>query len=267
MTQTSNDDVFRSWTGAQQRLWDELSQALPAFRPPADLDFRRDVYLRHLTAWESVVEQSLTVQKTWLEEWAAGVLNRNDTPEAVTEWARQVEEVMQHWLQAQSELWQNWFGLLRKPDQLIPKTVLRPTPPTAAEAPAQPVVTAAAEPPAAQPAAEPVVAPTPAAAVPVATTSVIEIDTALVVTAPVVAATPAVATTPDDLKLLKGIGPALEKKLHAAGITRFQQIATLSAADITRLENDVLKFAGRIQRDNWIEQAKALHQQKYQEQL
>lgn len=259
MTQ-SNDDVFRSWTGAQQRLWDELSQSLPAFRPPADRDFRQDAYLRHLTAWESVVEQSLSVQKTWLEEWAAGVLNRSDTPEAVTEWARQVEEVMQYWLKAQTELWQNWFGLLRQQDTPAVTSPAEAAP-TAAEAPAAPVVTATIEPPAAEAAPEPEPAPE---------------ATPEPEPAPEAAPEPAAEAAPepapaapahDDLKLLKGIGPALEKKLNAVGITSFRQIATLSDAEIANLEETVIKFSGRIQRDNWIEQAKAQHQQKYQEQL
>ncbi len=61
----------------------------------------------------------------------------------------------------------------------------------------------------------------------------------------------------DDLKQISGVGPALEKKLHAAGVTRFAQIAAWSDEDVTRMD-DVLSFKGRITRDGWIEQAKTL---------
>lgn len=61
----------------------------------------------------------------------------------------------------------------------------------------------------------------------------------------------------DDLKMISGVGPALEKKLHAAGVTSFAQIAAWSEDDITRMD-DVLSFKGRIARDNWVEQAKKL---------
>ncbi|NBS11574.1 MAG: 5' DNA nuclease, partial [Gammaproteobacteria bacterium] len=60
------------------------------------------------------------------------------------------------------------------------------------------------------------------------------------------------------LKLIAGIGPGLEKKLNAAGITSYAQIAALTATEITRLERDVVKFAGRITRDDWIGQAQHL---------
>lgn len=61
----------------------------------------------------------------------------------------------------------------------------------------------------------------------------------------------------DDLKQLKGVGPALEKKLHAAGVTSFAQIAAWGADDITEMD-DKLSFKGRIERDGWVEQAKTL---------
>ena len=45
--------------------------------------------------------------------------------------------------------------------------------------------------------------------------------------------------------------------LHALGITRFSQIAAFDAEDITRVD-DALAFKGRVERDDWIGQAKAL---------
>ena len=76
------------------------------------------------------------------------------------------------------------------------------------------------------------------------------------------AAAPAAAPAPaaagdDDLKLISGVGPALEKKLHAAGVTSFAQIAGWSEDDVARMD-DVLSFKGRITRDDWIGQATTL---------
>ena len=59
----------------------------------------------------------------------------------------------------------------------------------------------------------------------------------------------------DDLKALSGVGPALEKKLHEAGITSFAQIAAWTEADIAEVD-EKLSFKGRIQREGWVEQAK-----------
>ena len=61
----------------------------------------------------------------------------------------------------------------------------------------------------------------------------------------------------DDLKKLAGVGPALEKKLNEAGITAFAQIAAWSADEIAEI-NEELALKGRIERDDWVDQAKAL---------
>jgi len=61
----------------------------------------------------------------------------------------------------------------------------------------------------------------------------------------------------DDLKALSGVGPALEKKLHAAGVTTFAQIAAWTEDDIAAMDEQ-LSFKGRIEREGWVEQAKEL---------
>ncbi|MEM8796807.1 MAG: 50S ribosomal protein L21 [Pseudomonadota bacterium] len=58
----------------------------------------------------------------------------------------------------------------------------------------------------------------------------------------------------DDLKKISGVGPALEKKLNALGITQFSQVAALSPDEIAKID-EALSFKGRIERDNWLEQA------------
>ena len=65
------------------------------------------------------------------------------------------------------------------------------------------------------------------------------------------------AETGDDLKELSGVGPALEKKLHEAGVTTFAQIAAWTADDIAEMD-EKLSFKGRIEREGWVEQAKQL---------
>jgi len=65
------------------------------------------------------------------------------------------------------------------------------------------------------------------------------------------------AQTADDLTRIKGIGPAIAKKLKAIDVHSFEQIAGWSAADTQKID-ETLRFKGRIQRENWIGQAKAL---------
>ena len=61
----------------------------------------------------------------------------------------------------------------------------------------------------------------------------------------------------DDLKLISGVGPKLEKLLNELGVYTFEQIASWGAGEIKWVD-DHLKFKGRIVRDKWVEQAAAL---------
>ena len=61
----------------------------------------------------------------------------------------------------------------------------------------------------------------------------------------------------DDLQQIRGIGPKIAGILNELGIHHFEQIAAWSATDVDWV-NERLKFKGRIEREEWIPQAKAL---------
>jgi len=68
---------------------------------------------------------------------------------------------------------------------------------------------------------------------------------------------------PDDLKLIVGVGPVLERMLHNLGVTTFRQIARWTERDIAEFDAKLPEFPGRIERDQWVTQARALHESKY----
>jgi predicted flap endonuclease-1-like 5' DNA nuclease len=72
---------------------------------------------------------------------------------------------------------------------------------------------------------------------------------------------------PDDLKLIVGVGPVLERMLHNLGVTTFRQIARWTVRDIGEFDAKLPEFPGRIARDQWVTQARSLHQSKYGERL
>jgi branched-chain amino acid transport system ATP-binding protein len=140
---------------------------------------------------------------------------------------------------------------------------------TAAPAKAAPVRSASAKAPAARPAAKP------------ATSAIAKPDTAgkrAAAPASKAAAKPAAAKPAtktagisnrlaaprggreDDLLVIKGIGPVNKKKLNEHGIYHFDQIAAWKKADIAAVEA-YLAFDGRIAREDWIGQARALAKQ------
>jgi len=62
---------------------------------------------------------------------------------------------------------------------------------------------------------------------------------------------------PEDLKRIRGVGVLIEKRLNAMGVWRYEQIANWTSADINRI-SQALEFRGRIERENWVEQARIL---------
>ncbi len=61
----------------------------------------------------------------------------------------------------------------------------------------------------------------------------------------------------NDLKRIRGIGVLIEKKLNSMGVLAYEQIANWTAEDIERVSQS-LDFKGRIERENWVEQARIL---------
>jgi predicted flap endonuclease-1-like 5' DNA nuclease/cell fate (sporulation/competence/biofilm development) regulator YmcA (YheA/YmcA/DUF963 family) len=66
----------------------------------------------------------------------------------------------------------------------------------------------------------------------------------------------------DNLKLIKGVGPAIEKTLNEMGIFRLNQIAEMSEYDIDRVARRLKGFRSRIYREDWMGQARELLTQK-----
>ena len=79
-----------------------------------------------------------------------------------------------------------------------------------------------------------------------------------------VAPTPAVVPQPsamdsdDDLKRIKGVGKALERRLREMDVRTYAQIAAWTDADVDRVEAGLNSIPGRIRRDRWVEQARKL---------
>lgn len=66
------------------------------------------------------------------------------------------------------------------------------------------------------------------------------------------------AGPPDELTRMKGVGPKVAALLNGLGVTRFDQIAAWTDADVARVDAQLGAFKGRIARDQWVEQARLL---------
>lgn len=152
-----------------------------------------------------------------------------------------------------------------------------------AGAPVTPAAGASAAPVAAPPVAPEAAAPrdrsasiaapaaaAPAAAAPVAAAPVVSdpVVSDPVVSEPLAAGSPAPASGAgvaapaldgaDDLTRISGVGPVLSAALNAEGVTRFEQIAAWSPDEAARFDAAVAGGRGRVMRDDWVGQARAL---------
>ena len=62
----------------------------------------------------------------------------------------------------------------------------------------------------------------------------------------------------DDLQKIRGIGKVLELKLNQLGIFSFEQISKWDKSEIEKISKEIGPFRDRIERDNWISQAKKM---------
>jgi len=254
MSQQYHEQILKEWAEMQKRLQDSFSTVLPGSQATTDMNWWQN-YSQNLSFWENTVKQSLTTEATIMEQWMRQMLNQAGETVPSADVTRQLEGVMRHWLRCQAQLMDECFAMLRggeinsqptgeqsDPTESEEAIDLTDTSEDAIEPDAEfakvpdQEQTSLSEQPSAEaeaPLPEPVVTPYP----------------------------------PDDLKTLAGIGPVLEKKLNEHGIISYRQLAELNEQEVQQLETTVIKFPGRIRRDQWIEQAKEQYLRKYGESL
>ena len=76
-----------------------------------------------------------------------------------------------------------------------------------------------------------------------------------ILSAPVHDSLPGASGPPDNLVQLKGVGPKFAAMLNSRGLTRFDQIAKLSPAQVDDLDSTLGAFRGRLVRDKVVDQA------------
>jgi predicted flap endonuclease-1-like 5' DNA nuclease len=280
--------IFKNLRKMQDQLWKDSTANFPGFGIPPDMDQWQQKTLENVNSlMGQAVNQSLELQREWLGQWSERASGKKLQPKLFAELSEEARDSTQRWLDNQNRLWDQWLEFLRgaggsgkMPDfeqweTAVKESIERQTAllndwsemvnvkklsgKEASKLSGQiekamqksietqqrlwghwfqglGAVAKAAE-SAAE--AEPKKKKAKTAAKPRK-------------------ASGKPAPVHDDLKQISGIGPGLEKKLKDAGIHTLHEIAGLSDADISHLEEEVIKFSGRINRDKWVEQAKKL---------
>ena len=111
------DDIFRTWNEAHKRLWEGLTAVLPAVQPSQSADLWRDACLKNLATWESAVKRMLAAETVWVEQLARQMAAAHGVSEPVPQLTRQLEDVMRGWVEAQTQLWEECFAVLKSAGQ------------------------------------------------------------------------------------------------------------------------------------------------------
>jgi predicted flap endonuclease-1-like 5' DNA nuclease len=67
----------------------------------------------------------------------------------------------------------------------------------------------------------------------------------------------------DDLTRISGVGAATARELNRLGYQSYRDVARWTDADLERIASELRNFPGRVSRRQWVEQARALHREKY----
>lgn len=105
-----SEQLITSWVQTQQRLltsW--LETARSAGGTPSST-----LWNDTLEAWHTSAQQTLDAQARWIHSWAESLTALQGTSTEMGALVSQGEERLQHWIQAQRQLWQNWFELLKQ---------------------------------------------------------------------------------------------------------------------------------------------------------
>jgi hypothetical protein len=107
--QEQSEDLFKTWTGTQQKL---LSEWIDAVRGLSGTPGTA-VWTKTVDAWQSSVKQTLDAQTEWAGRWTNSLAGTTGTPQEMHDLAVQGQAMLQRWTEAQKELWQTWFDVLK----------------------------------------------------------------------------------------------------------------------------------------------------------
>ncbi|MEL6445154.1 MAG: hypothetical protein AAF089_04130 [Bacteroidota bacterium] len=109
---THTQDTMRSWAESQQRIVEQMMDAMAPFTANA----ATKPFEQTLAAWESSVTKSMETQADFFEAWTAQMADLDGLPEAAHEQLRQGKAAYEQFTATQQQLWSQWFDAMRRMD-------------------------------------------------------------------------------------------------------------------------------------------------------
>ena len=105
------EDVFKAWTDTQKSLWSGLAGAAEQQAVQTQL---AETWRKSVDTWEEAVKNGLDAQAEWSSKLADNVAAVPNVPQDILTWAEQTQKLGERWNGAQKELWESYFGMVRK---------------------------------------------------------------------------------------------------------------------------------------------------------
>lgn len=105
------DDMLQAWTDTQKKLWSNWAEAADQQAGQAQL---AETWRKAVDAWEAAVSNGIETQKAVTRSLADSASAVPGIPRDLLDWAEQTQALSTRWTEAQSALWESWFGMVRK---------------------------------------------------------------------------------------------------------------------------------------------------------
>jgi hypothetical protein len=107
---SADESLLKNWAASQQKLLADWLETLRKFGGIPTME----LWKATIDAWQNSVKQTLDAQTEWTHRWIEVLTNAKGTPEELQGLVRQGREQLQQWAEAERDLWQNWFNIVRE---------------------------------------------------------------------------------------------------------------------------------------------------------
>jgi hypothetical protein len=106
----TEENVVKTWGESQQKLMTDWLDNLRKLGGAPTLELWR----KTVDTWQTSVKETLDAQTDWTNQWTEAMAKAKGTPEELRELAKEGREQLQHWTEAERDLWQGWFNAIRE---------------------------------------------------------------------------------------------------------------------------------------------------------
>ena len=106
----TDENLLKTWAETQQKLLTDWLETLRKFGGTPTLE----LWTKTVDAWQSAVKGTIDARAEWTRQWTETLANAKGTPEELRTLAQEGREQLQHWTEAERDLWQSWFNAIRE---------------------------------------------------------------------------------------------------------------------------------------------------------